>query len=32
MSEFLSCISSWTIAVALLIWETPGKIWARCRP
>jgi hypothetical protein len=28
MGELLSWISSWLIAVVIMVWEAPGKTWA----
>jgi hypothetical protein len=31
MSDLLSWISSWLIAIVLTIWQAPGNLWALCR-
>jgi hypothetical protein len=31
MSDLLSWISSWIIAVIIMAWQAPGKAWAWCR-
>jgi hypothetical protein len=32
MNNPLSWLSSWIIAIVIMIWQAPGKIWALWRP
>jgi hypothetical protein len=31
MGDLLSWISSWMIAIVLMVWQAPGKTWSWCR-